>query len=116
MRKPLSGIFLLAVASGCATAGQQAEPPVIPVYEYVESVPCEHENIQRIHHRMTVVVRSGKHYKQIRDRELAKLGATVGADGVVVTERDPDRPLTLNIETPMNAIFEGMAYRCVDNR
>ncbi len=114
MRKIFFGI-LLAVATGCATMGQPEEPPVIPVYEYPESVPCRFENIQPLHHRMSVVVRSGAHYDSIRDRELAKLGAKIGADAVVLVEQREDRPLAIQIETPMIAIFDGTAIRYLEN-
>ena len=107
--------ILLVVASGCATTGPMAEPPVIPVYKYPEAVPGRFENIQGLHRRMTVTVRSGDHYNSIRDRELAKLGAEIGADAVVLAEPPEYRPLTINIETPMTAIFDGTAIRYLEH-
>lgn len=114
MRRLLVGL-LLAATAGCATSGASEGAPVIPVYADPESVPCRFENVQPLSHRMTVIVRSGDHYDSIRDRELARLGAEVGADAVVLAEQRPDRPITINIETPMTALFEGMAIRYLED-
>ena len=115
-RRFLGPATALLVATGCASAGSpDADPgPRVPVFEDPESVPCAFKPVERVSHRMTVLVSSYDQYEAIRDRELARLAAELGADAVVVSPQDPDRPIRINIETPMTGIFEGTAIRFTD--
>lgn len=115
MRPILVRLALLLAASGCATAGSSSSEPSIPVYPRAESVPCAFEEVEDLYHRMTLVLNSGDEYDRIRDRELARLGAEAGADAVILLEQRADRPVSINVGTPMTATFEGTAIRFLED-
>lgn len=75
-------LFFALPFFGCATGGP-GEEEVVPVPVYAKhDAPCEYEVIRRVEARG--YVGDPRDFVEVRDRELGRVGARVGADAVIL--------------------------------
>lgn len=115
MKGHIPTLFLLGLLlAACATSRPAAEEnQQVPVYRADEKTPCEYEIIETVRVETSVDPFKARDYEAVRDLELGRAGAKVGADAVIL----PDTRLWLpfSVQAASNPIaatpfsFEGDA-------
>jgi hypothetical protein len=120
----VASVGLALVAMGCASAGaapgaEEGREPV-PVYARESDVPCRFENVQTV--RGSASVTSYEEFAREREKVLAREGARVGADAVLLPASEERRGVAVTARVgpggvqrlPTQISFEGQAIRFVE--